>query len=139
MKVISDKSYSGYTMSNFTLYTANLPCFECHQHKAATSLGWLTPAMHKAVLDQLETKTQKSNEIPDNIVTTITCTLNDAKYYLLLNAFAYSEEEMQDTGVDPDDLAEIEEEISINTNTYGEIKLQHDVALQSCVSCCPEE
>lgn len=125
-------------MSNFNLYTALLPCFDCRQQKAEASLGWLTPAMHEAVLAQVNTIITASNDYPDDLVTTVTCSVDEAKYYLLLNAFAYSEEEMQTTGVDPDDLVEIEKEIKANKNADGMIELEHDIALQGCTACSPD-
>lgn len=122
-------------MSNFTLYTATLPCFDCRQQKAETSLGWLTPAMHDSVLKQVEQIINDSNDYPDDLLTTITCSVDEAKYYLLLNAFAYSEKEMQTTGVDPDDLVEIDREIKAGRTAEGMVELEHEIALQGCNAC----
>ena len=57
------------------------------------NLGWLTAAMKDDVLAQVAAIIAQGNVEPDLSVN-VTCTKDEARDYLLLNFYGYSEEEL---------------------------------------------
>lgn len=122
-------------MNNFQNYSQQLPCFDCRTNNAEADLGWLTPSMKEDVQKQLEQIINGDNPFGDDLMTIVTCNQEEARTYLLLNAFGYSKEELTKNGIDADDLKEIDQEIAVNTTALDQVKFEHEVALQPCTSC----
>lgn len=121
-------------MTNFQYYFHALPCFNCKKTTVSTDLGWLTPTMKEAVLAQVATITAQDNIEPDLSVK-VTCTKDEARDYLLLNFYGYSEQEL-DEQVETEDEQEVADEIAeLLADGNDSIVFEHEIALQSCTNC----
>lgn len=121
-------------MTNFQYYFHPLPCFNCKKTTVSTDLGWLTPTMKEDVLAQVATITAQDNIEPDLSVK-VTCTKDEARDYLLLNFFGYSEEELAEQ-VEAEDEQEVADEIAeLLADGSDSIVFEHEIALQSCTNC----
>lgn len=121
-------------MTNFQYYFHALPCFNCKKTTVSTDLGWLTPTMKEAVLAQVATITAQDNIEPDLSVK-VTCTKDEARDYLLLNFYGYSEQEL-DEQVETEDEQEVADEIAeLLADSNDSIVFEHEIALQSCTNC----
>ncbi|CAH6830598.1 conserved hypothetical protein [Vibrio chagasii] len=121
-------------MTTFQYYFHQLPCFDCKKTTVSTDLGWLTPAMKEVVLAQL-TETLAQGEITPDLTANVVCTKEEAREYLLLNFFGYSEEELEGE-IEADDEQEVAEEIAeLLEDGKDTIEFEHEVALQCCADC----
>ncbi|EKO3657392.1 hypothetical protein M3906_000201 [Vibrio metschnikovii] len=121
-------------MTNFQYYFHPLPCFNCKKTTVSTDLGWLTATMKEDVLAQVATITAQDSIEPDLSVK-VTCTKDEARDYLLLNFFGYSEEELADQ-VETEDEQEVADEIAeLLVDGSESIDFEHEIALQSCTNC----
>lgn len=121
-------------MTNFQYYFHQLPCFNCKKTTVSTDLGWLTAMMKEDVLAQVATITAQDSIEPDLSVK-VTCTKDEARDYLLLNFFGYSEEELADQ-VEAEDAQEVADEIAeLLVDGSESIVFEHEIALQSCTNC----
>lgn len=121
-------------MTNFQYYFHSLPCFNCKKTTVSTDLGWLTATMKEDVLAQVATITAQDSIEPDLSVK-VTCTKDEARDYLLLNFFGYSEEELADQ-VEAEDEQEVADEIAeLLVDGSESIDFEHEIALQSCTNC----
>ncbi|EKO3574066.1 hypothetical protein M6B40_000848 [Vibrio metschnikovii] len=121
-------------MTNFQYYFHQLPCFNCKKTTVSTDLGWLTATMKEDVLAQVATITAQDSIEPDLSVK-VTCTKDEARDYLLLNFFGYSEEELADQ-VEAEDEQEVADEIAeLLVDGSESIDFEHEIALQSCTNC----
>ncbi|NAX08376.1 hypothetical protein, partial [Vibrio sp. V40_P2S30T141] len=110
------------------------PCFNCKKTTVSTDLGWLTATMKEDVLAQVATITAQDSIEPDLSVK-VTCTKDEARDYLLLNFFGYSEEELADQ-VEAEDEREVADEIAeLLVEGSESIDFEHEIALQSCTNC----
>lgn len=78
-------------MTNFQYYFHELPCFNCKKTKVNTDLGWLTATMKEDVQAQLAAIIEQGN-VEADLSVNVTCTKAEARDYLLLNFYGYSEE-----------------------------------------------
>lgn len=120
-------------MANFQYYFHKLPCFNCKKTKVDTDLGWLTAAMKDEIVEQVNVMMTEGNVASDFTVK-VTCTEEEAREYLLLNYYGYSEEELA-SGVESDDATEVAEEIAELMADGGMAVFEHEIALQSCTDC----
>ena len=121
-------------MTKFQYYFHQLPCFDCKKTTVSTDLGWLTPAMKEVVLAQL-TETLAQGEITPDLSANVVCTKEEAREYLLLNFFGYSEEELEGE-IEADDEQEVADEIAeLLEDGKDTIEFEHEVALQCCADC----
>ncbi|PMH44843.1 hypothetical protein BCU68_11910 [Vibrio sp. 10N.286.49.B3] len=121
-------------MTNFQYYFHQLPCFNCKKTLVSTDLGWLTATMKDDVLAQVAEIIAQGNIEPDLSVN-VTCTKDEARNYLLLNFFGYSEEELADQ-IEASDEKEVADEIAELLEGGNEVAVfEHEIALQSCVDC----
>ena len=121
-------------MTKFQYYFHQLPCFDCKKTTVSTDLGWLTPAMKEVVLAQL-TETLAQGEITPDLTANVVCTKEEAREYLLLNFFGYSEEELEGE-IEADDEQEVADEIAeLLEDGKDTIEFEHEVALQCCADC----
>ena len=121
-------------MTTFQYYFHQLPCFDCKKTTVSTDLGWLTPAMKEVVLAQL-TETLAQGEIIPDLTANVVCTKEEAREYLLLNFFGYSEEELEGE-IEADDEQEVADEIAeLLEDGKDTIEFEHEVALQCCADC----
>lgn len=121
-------------MTTFQYYFHQLPCFDCKKTTVSTDLGWLTPAMKEVVLAQL-TETLAQGEITPDLTANVVCTKEEAREYLLLNFFGYSEEELEGE-IEADDEQEVADEIAeLLEDSKDTIEFEHEVALQCCADC----
>ncbi|WP_186171665.1 hypothetical protein [Vibrio chagasii] len=121
-------------MTTFQYYFHQLPCFDCKKTTVSTDLGWLTPAMKEVVLAQL-TETLTQGEITPDLTANVVCTKEEAREYLLLNFFGYSEEELEGE-IEADDEQEVADEIAeLLEDGKDTIEFEHEVALQCCADC----
>ena len=121
-------------MTTFQYYFHQLPCFDCKKTTVSTDLGWLTPAMKEVVLAQL-TETLAQGEITPDLTANVVCTKEEARKYLLLNFFGYSEEELEGE-IEADDEQEVADEIAeLLEDGKDTIEFEHEVALQCCADC----
>ena len=121
-------------MTTFQYYFHQLPCFDCKKTTVSTDLGWLTPAMKEVVLAQL-TETLAQGDITPDLTANVVCTKVEAREYLLLNFFGYSEEELEGE-IEADDEQEVADEIAELLEDGKEtIEFEHEVALQCCADC----
>ena len=122
-------------MNNFQSYSQLLPCFDCRKNTAEADLGWLTPAMYDSVQQQITAIITGETAFGDDLIAIVTCNQEEARDYLLLNAFGYTEDELTSSGIDADDLKDIEQEIAASTTALGQVTLEHEIALQACSAC----
>ncbi|OAN10864.1 hypothetical protein A3K86_17885 [Photobacterium jeanii] len=121
-------------MTNFEYYFHQLPCFDCKKTKVSTDLGWLTAAMKEDVVAQLNEILAKGN-VEADLSVNVTCTKEEAREYLLLNFYGYSEEELADQ-IEAEDEQEVAEEIAeLQADGNEKAVFEHEVALQSCTDC----
>ncbi|MUK75798.1 hypothetical protein GNP84_02645 [Aliivibrio fischeri] len=121
-------------MTNFQYYFHELPCFNCKKTKVNTDLGWLTATMKNDVQAQLATIIEQGNVAADLLVN-VTCTEAEARDYLLLNFYGYSEEELEGQ-IEADDEKEVADEIAeLLAEGNDALVFEHEVALQSCTDC----
>lgn len=74
-----------------------------------------------------------------DISVNVTCTKDEARDYLLLNFYGYSDEELADK-VEAKDEQEVEEEIAeLFAEGNDEAVFEHEIALQSCADCDIDE
>ncbi|WP_318516702.1 hypothetical protein [Photobacterium leiognathi] len=126
-------------MTNFKYASEELPCFICHTRKATTELGWFTPCMKEDVIDQIkDILSHADTDYEEYFSVNIVCTEDEARDYLLLNYYGYSEHEINHGQVNPEDLTEVNDLISEHMTAEGVATFKHEVALQSCEHCTPE-
>ena len=121
-------------MTTFQYYFHQLPCFDCKKTTVSTDLGWLPPAMKEVVLAQL-TEPLAQGEITPDLTANVVCTKEEAREYLLLNFYGYSEEELEGE-IEADDEQEVADEIAeLLEDGKDTIEFEHEVALQCCADC----
>lgn len=121
-------------MTNFQYYFHPLPCFNCKKTTVSTDLGWLTTTMKEDVLAQVATITAQDCIEPDLSVK-VTCTKAEARDYLLLNFYGYSEQELAEQ-IEAEDEQEVADEIAeLLADGSDSIVFEHEIALQSCTNC----
>ncbi|MBN8105393.1 hypothetical protein [Vibrio vulnificus] len=125
-------------MTDFQYYFHQLPCFDCKKTTVSTDLGWLTAAMKEDALAQVAEIIAQENVEADFSVN-VTCTKEEARDYLLLNFYGYSEEELADQ-VEAEDEQEVADEIAeLLADGKEVVVFEHEIALQSCTDCEVEE
>ncbi|EHU9453927.1 hypothetical protein KZY44_002354 [Vibrio vulnificus] len=125
-------------MTDFQYYFHQLPCFDCKKTTVSTDLGWLTAAMKEDVLAQVAEIIAQENVETDFSVN-VTCTKEEARDYLLLNFYGYSDEELADQ-VEAEDEQEVADEIAeLLADGKEVVVFEHEIALQSCTDCEVEE
>lgn len=125
-------------MTDFQYYFHQLPCFDCKKTTVSTDLGWLTAAMKEDVLAQLAEIIAQDN-VEADLSVNVTCTKEEARDYLLLNFYGYSEEELADQ-VEAEDEQEVADEIAeLLDDGKDVVVFAHEIALQNCVDCEIEE
>ncbi|MGL0961085.1 hypothetical protein ACSTD9_16605 [Vibrio vulnificus] len=125
-------------MTDFQYYFHQLPCFDCKKTTVSTDLGWLTAAMKEDVLAQVAEIIAQENVEADFSVN-VTCTKEEAREYLLLNFYGYSDEELADQ-VEAEDEQEVADEIAeLLADGKEVVVFEHEIALQSCTDCEVEE
>ncbi|WP_165313610.1 hypothetical protein [Vibrio ziniensis] len=125
-------------MADFQYYFHQLPCFNCKKTKVSTDLGWLTAAMKDDVLTQVAAIIAQGDVEPDLMVN-VTCTKDEARDYLLLNFYGYSEEELANQ-VEAEDEQEVADEIAdLLAESNDTVVFEHEIALQSCTDCDIDE
>ncbi|WP_375320097.1 hypothetical protein [Aliivibrio logei] len=121
-------------MTNFQYYFHKLPCFDCKKTKVNTDLGWLTATMKEDVQAQLAAIIEQGN-VEADLSVNVTCTKAEARDYLLLNFYGYSEEELEGQ-IEADDEKEVADEIAELLKDGNEVAVfEHEIALQSCMDC----
>ncbi|MDD9178375.1 MULTISPECIES: hypothetical protein [Aliivibrio] len=121
-------------MTNFQYYFHELPCFNCKKTKVNTDLGWLTATMKDDVQAQLAAIIEQGN-VEADLSVNVTCTKAEARDYLLLNFYGYSEEELEGQ-IEADDEKEVADEIAELLKDGNEVAVfEHEIALQSCMDC----
>ncbi|EGQ8021299.1 hypothetical protein [Vibrio vulnificus] len=121
-------------MTDFQYYFHQLPCFDCKKTTVSTDLGWLTAAMKEDVLAQVAEIIAQENVEADFSVN-VTCTKEEARDYLLLNFYGYSDEELADQ-VEAEDEQEVADEIAeLLADGKEVVVFEHEIALQSCTDC----
>lgn len=121
-------------MTNFQYYFHKLPCFDCKKTKVNTDLGWLTATMKDDVQAQLAALIEQGN-VEADLSVNVTCTKTEARDYLLLNFYGYSEEELEDK-IEADDEKEVADEIAELLKDGSDVAVfEHEIALQCCTDC----
>ncbi|WP_300176663.1 hypothetical protein [uncultured Aliivibrio sp.] len=121
-------------MTNFQYYFHKLPCFNCKKTKVNTDLGWLTATMKDDVVAQAAAIIEQEG-VEADLSVNVTCTKAEARDYLLLNFYGYSEEELEDQ-IEADDEKEVADEIAELLKDGNEVAVfEHEIALQSCTDC----
>ncbi|EHU9470543.1 hypothetical protein KZY47_000385 [Vibrio vulnificus] len=121
-------------MTDFQYYFHQLPCFDCKKTTVSTDLGWLTAAMKEDVIAQMAEIIAQENVEADFSVN-VTCTKEEARDYLLLNFYGYSDEELADQ-VEAEDEQEVADEIAeLLADGKEVVVFEHEIALQSCTDC----
>lgn len=122
------------SMTDFQYYFQKLPCFNCKKNTVSIDLGWLTAAMKEDVIAQASTIIAQDNVEPE-VSVNVTCTKDEARDYLLLNFFGYSEEELANQ-VKAEDEQEVAEEIAeLFADGCGVGVFEHEIVLLSCTDC----
>ncbi|MGL0950549.1 hypothetical protein [Vibrio vulnificus] len=125
-------------MTDFQYYFHQLPCFDCKKTTVSTDLGWLTAAMKEDVITQMAEIIAQEN-IEADLSVNVTCTKEEARDYLLLNFYGYSDEELADQ-VEAEDEQEVADEIAeLIADGKEVVVFEHEIALQSCTDCEVEE
>ncbi|MGL0822065.1 hypothetical protein [Vibrio vulnificus] len=125
-------------MTDFQYYFHQLPCFDCKKTTVSTDLGWLTAAMKEDVITQMAEIIAQEN-IEADLSVNVTCTKEEARDYLLLNFYGYSDEELADQ-VEAEDEQEVADEIAeLLADGKEVVVFEHEIALQSCTDCEVEE
>ncbi|MCA3952796.1 hypothetical protein [Vibrio vulnificus] len=121
-------------MTDFQYYFHQLPCFDCKKTTVSTDLGWLTAAMKEDVLAQVAEIIEQEN-VEADLSVNVTCTKEEARDYLLLNFYGYSDEELADQ-VEAEDEQEVADEIAeLIADGKEVVVFEHEIALQSCTDC----
>ncbi|MGF1767622.1 hypothetical protein L4D06_09590 [Enterovibrio makurazakiensis] len=121
-------------MTDFQYYFHELPCFRCKKTAVSTDLGWLTAAMKDDVVAQMAAIIKQGNDESDLSVN-VTCTKDEARDYLLLNFYGYSEEELANP-VKVEDEQEVADEIAELLAEGADVAVfEHEITLQSCSDC----
>ncbi|MDD9155241.1 hypothetical protein PVK64_03415 [Aliivibrio sp. S4TY2] len=121
-------------MTNFQYYFHKLPCFDCKKTKVNTDLGWLTATMKDDVQAQLTAIIEQGN-VEADLSVNVTCTKAEARDYLLLNFYGYSEEELEGQ-IEADDEKEVADEIAELLKDGSDVAVfEHEIALQCCTDC----
>ena len=121
-------------MTNFQYYFHKLPCFNCKKTKVNTDLGWLTATMKDDVQAQLTAIIEQGN-VEADLSVNVTCTKAEARDYLLLNFYGYSEEELEGQ-IEADDEKEVADEIAELLKDGSDVAVfEHEIALQCCTDC----
>ena len=121
-------------MTNFQYYFQKLPCFNCKKTKVNTDLGWLTATMKEDVVAQAAAIIAQEG-IESELSVNVTCTKDEARDYLLLNFYGYSEEQLADQ-VKAEDEKEVADEIAELLAEGNDTAIfEHEIALQSCTEC----
>jgi hypothetical protein len=121
-------------MTDFQYYFHQLPCINCKKTIVNTDLGWLTAAMKEDVLTQVAAIIEQGNVEPD-LAVNVTCTKDEARDYLLMNFYGYSEEELAGQ-IEAEDEKEVSDEVAelfAEGNDTG--VFEHEIALQICTDC----
>ncbi|HIF9224274.1 TPA: hypothetical protein ACX6QE_002042 [Photobacterium damselae] len=121
-------------MTNFQYYFHKLPCYNCKKTKVDTDLGWLTAGMKDEILEQVKVLMNEGNIEPDFSVK-VTCTEDEARDYLLLNYYGYSDDELKHGHIESEDAEEVADEVSEHMTAEGVAVFDHEIALQSCTDC----
>ncbi|HAS8450667.1 hypothetical protein ABMX68_01930 [Vibrio vulnificus] len=125
-------------MTDFQYYFHQLPCFDCKKTTVSTDLGWLTAAMKEDVIAQMAEIIAQEN-VEADLSVNVTCTKEEARDYLLLNFYGYSDEELADQ-VEAEDEQEVADEIAeLLADGKEVVVFEHEIALQSCTDCEIEE
>lgn len=94
--------------------------------------------MKEDVLAQLAEIIAQDN-VEADLSVNVTCTKEEARDYLLLNFYGYSEEELADQ-VEAEDEQEVADEIAeLLDDGKDVVVFAHEIALQNCVDCEIEE
>ncbi|AUL98559.1 hypothetical protein MOU97_002181 [Vibrio vulnificus] len=121
-------------MTDFQYYFHQLPCFDCKKTTVSTDLGWLTAAMKEDVIAQIAEIIAQEN-VEADLSVNVTCTKEEARDYLLLNFYGYSDEELADQ-VEAEDEQEVADEIAeLLADGKEVVVFEHEIALQSCTDC----
>ncbi|EGQ9937833.1 hypothetical protein [Vibrio vulnificus] len=121
-------------MTDFQYYFHQLPCFDCKKTTVSTDLGWLTAAMKEDVIAQMAEIIAQEN-VEADLSVNVTCTKEEARDYLLLNFYGYSDEELADQ-VEAEDEQEVTDEIAeLLADGKEVVVFEHEIALQSCTDC----
>ncbi|MGR6859402.1 hypothetical protein ACU5EH_03165 [Aliivibrio salmonicida] len=119
---------------NFQYYFHKLSCFNCKKTKVNTDLGWLTATMKDDVQAQLTAIIEQGN-VEADLSVNVTCTKAEARDYLLLNFYGYSEEELEGQ-IEADDEKEVADEIAELLKDGSDVAVfEHEIALQCCTDC----
>ena len=125
-------------MTSFQYYFHKLPCYKCKKKTVNADLGWLTPAMKEEVIVQVTAMIAQENVEPELLVN-VTCSKDEARDYLLLNFYGYSEEALANQ-VKAEDEQEVAEEIAELLADGSETAVfEHEIVLQSCTDCGIDE
>ena len=85
------------------------------------------------------TATLAQGEVTPDLSADVVCTKEEAREYLLLNFFGYSEEELE-SGIEADDEKEVADEIAeLVEEGKDTITFEHEIALQCCADCDVED
>ncbi|KJF89635.1 hypothetical protein [Photobacterium leiognathi] len=121
-------------MTDFQYYFQKLPCFNCKKNTVSIDLGWLTAAMKEDVSAQASAIIAKDNVEPE-VSVNVTCTKDEARDYLLLNFYGYSEEALENQ-VKAEDEQEVAEEIADLFDDGSDVAVfEHEIVLLSCTDC----
>ncbi|EGQ9300911.1 hypothetical protein K0I59_000402 [Vibrio vulnificus] len=121
-------------MTDFQYYFHQLPCFDCKKTTVSTDLGWLTAAMKEDVIAQIAEIIAQEN-VEADLSVNVTCTKEEARDYLLLNFYGYSDEELADQ-VEAEDEQEVADEIAeLLADGKEVVVFEHEIALQNCTDC----
>ncbi|OCH16678.1 MULTISPECIES: hypothetical protein [unclassified Aliivibrio] len=121
-------------MTNFQYYFQQLPCFNCKKTKVNTDLGWLTATMKDDVVAQAAAIIAQEGA-ESELSVNVTCTKAEARDYLLLNFYGYSEEQLADQ-VKAEDEQEVADEIAELLEDGNDTAVfEHEIVLQSCTEC----
>ena len=121
-------------MTNFQYYFHQLPCFNCKKTTVSTDLGWLTATMKEDVLAQMAPIIAQ-DDVKSELSVNVTCTKDEARDYLLLNFYGYSEESLANQ-VKAEDEQEVADEIAELLADGGDVVVfELEIELQSCTDC----
>ncbi|PSW61379.1 hypothetical protein C0W54_12055 [Photobacterium kishitanii] len=121
-------------MTNFQYYFHQFPCFQCKKNTVSADLGWLTAAMKDDVIAQVTAIIAQGN-VEQELSVNVTCTKDEARDYLLLNFYGYSETELANP-VKSEDEQEVADEIAeLLANGSDTAVFEHEIVLQSCTDC----